>query len=130
VFAHDIPAFYGRYADGVKIEGLEVEWADGLPSFFSHGIQLEDFNNVEIDGFSGGPAHQDGGKAAIALSKGGKVSIRNSTAARGTGVFVSVADVADAGLFVNNDLREAQRVCEPEKIPFQTSGNLLPKKFK
>jgi parallel beta-helix repeat protein len=127
VFAHDIPAFYCRYADGVKIDGLEVEWAEGLPSFFSHGIQLENFNNVDIDGFSGGPAHKEGGKAAIALSKGGKVSIRNSRAARGTGVFVSVADVVDCGLFVNNDLREARIVCEPEKLPFQASGNLLPK---
>jgi hypothetical protein len=127
VFAHDIPAFYCRYADGVKMDGLEVEWAEGLPSFFSHGIQFENFNNIDIDGFSGGPAHPDGGKAAIALSRGGKVSIRNSKAARGTGVFLSVADVVDAGLFVNNDLGEARIVCEPEKLPFQASGNLLPK---
>jgi hypothetical protein len=127
IFGHDIPAFYCRYADGVKIDGLEVEWADGLPSFFSHGIQFEDFNNIDIDGFSGGPAHQDSGNAAIALSKGGKVSIRNSTAAPGTGVFVSVADGVDSGLFVNNDLREARTVCNAEKLPFQASGNLLPK---
>jgi len=127
VFAHDIPAFYCRYADGVKIDGLEVEWADGLPSFFSHAIQFENFDNVDIDGFSGGPAHPDGGQAAIALSKGGHVSIRNSRAARGTGVFLSVADVVDGGLFVNNDLREARVICQPEKLPFQASGNLLPK---
>jgi len=127
IFAHDIPAFYGRYADGVKIEGLEVEWADGLPSFFSHGIQFEDFTNIVIDGFSGGPAHQDGGKAAIALSRGAQVSIRNSKAARGTGVFLSLAEVVDGGLFVNNDMGEARKVCEPEKLPFQASGNLLPR---
>ena len=127
VFAHDIPAFYCRYADGVKIDGLEVEWAERLPSFFSHGIQFEDFNNIDIEGFSGGPAHEDGGDAAIALSKGGGVSIRNCKAARGTGVFVSVADVVDGGLFVNNDLSEARIVCEPEKLPFQAWGNLLPK---
>jgi len=126
IFAHDIPAFYCRYADGVKINGLEVEWADGLPSFFSSGIQIEDFSDVDIDGFSGGPAHEDGGKAAIALSKGRKVSIRDSKAARGTGVFVSVADVADGGVFVNNDLREARIVCDSEKMPFQASGNVLP----
>jgi polygalacturonase len=127
VFAHDIPAFYCRYADGVKIDGLEVEWADGLPAFFSHGIQIENFNNIDIDGFSGGPAHKDSGNAAIALSKGAKVSIRNSKAARGTGVFVSVADVVDGGLFVDNDLGEARSVCDSEKLPFQASGNLLPK---
>jgi hypothetical protein len=111
----------------VKIDGLEVEWADGLPSFFSRGIQLEDFNNIDIDGFSGGPAHADCGKAAIAHSKGGKVSIRNSRAARGTGVFLSMADVHDGGMFVNNALGEARIVCAPEKLPFQAWGNLLPK---
>ncbi len=33
IFAHDIPAFYCRYADGVKIDGLEVEWAEGCRVF-------------------------------------------------------------------------------------------------
>jgi hypothetical protein len=127
VFAHDIPAFYGRYVDGVKMDGFEVEWADGLPPFFSHGIQFEDFHHLEIDGFSGAPAHQDGGKAAIALAKGRQVSIRNSKAARGTGVFVSATDVVEGGLFVNNDLGEARTVFEPAEVPFQASGNLLPK---
>ncbi len=126
VFSHDIPALYCRYADGVKIDGLEVEWAEGLPSFFSNGIQCEDFENIDIDGFSGGPAHKDSGNAAIALSRGGNVSIRNSKAARGTGVFLSVADVADGGVFVNNDLREARSVCNSEKMPFQPVGNVLP----
>jgi hypothetical protein len=127
VFAHDIPAFYGRYVEGVKIDGFEVEWADGLPAFFSHGIQFDDFHNIDIDGFSGGPAHSDSGNAAIALSTGGDVSIRNCKAARGTGVFVSVSNVVDAGLFVNNDLGKARSLCEPEKLPFQASGNILPK---
>ncbi len=127
VFAHSIPAFYCRYADGVKIDGLEVEWADGLAPFYSHAIQVEDFSNIDIDGFSGGPAHRDSGAAAISLVRGGKVSIRNSKAAPGTGVFVSVADVVDGGLFVNNDLSEARKVCESEKLPFEASGNVLPK---
>jgi polygalacturonase len=127
LFAHDIPAFCCQYVDGLKIHGLEVEWADGLPSFFTHGIQCENFNDVEIDGFTGGPAHKDGAKSVLALSKGSKISIRNSKAAKGTGVFLSYADVVDGGLFVNNDLGEARKVCEPEKLPFQASGNRLPK---
>jgi hypothetical protein len=127
LFAHDAPAFYCNYADGVKLDGFDVEWVDGLPSFFSHAIQCENFDNMDIDSFSGGPAHNDGGNAAIALSRGGNVSIRNSRAASGTGTFVSVTDVADPGLFVNNDLRQAQKVCDPEKLPFrEVSGNLLP----
>ncbi len=106
---------------------MEVEWADGLPSFFSNGIQCEDFTNIEINAFNGGPAHKDDDNAAIALSKGANVSIHDSRASPGTGVFVSLANVGNAGLFVNNDLRNARRVSEPEKLPFQASGNILPK---
>jgi hypothetical protein len=127
VFAHDIPAFYCKYADGVKIDGFEIEWADGLPAFFSHGMECEDFMNVDIDGFTGGPAHKDDGRSAIALVRGKNISIRNSTAGAGTSVFVSATDVVNGGLFVNNDLREARKVGEPEKLPFQSLGNLLPK---
>src|SRR5208282_6007314 len=42
-------------------------------------------NNVDIEGFSGRPAHKDGEKAAIALSKGSNISIRSSKAEKGTG---------------------------------------------
>jgi hypothetical protein len=127
VFAHEIPAFYCKFADGVRIAGFTLEWADGLPSFFSHGIQFEDFKNVDIDRFSGGPAHNEGGDAAIALDRGNHISIRNCRATAGTGVFVSVKNVADPGLFVDNDLREAKKICQPETLPFQASGNLWPK---
>jgi polygalacturonase len=127
LFAHDIPAFYCQYVDGLKIHGLEVEWADGLPSFFTSGIQCENFNDVDIEGFSGSPAHKDGGKPVIALSKGSTISIRNCKAGKGTGVFLSHSDVVEGGLFVNNDLAEAREVCAPEKLPFQASGNRLPK---
>ncbi|HEX3989082.1 MAG TPA: polygalacturonase, partial [Verrucomicrobiae bacterium] len=128
IFAHDIPAFYCRYADGVKIDRLDVTWDNDLPAFFSSGIQCEDFSNIDIDGFSGGPAHKDSGNAAIVVSRGNNISIRNSRATQGTGVFVSTADVTDCGLFVNNDLRNAQIISDPEKLPFQASGNILPRK--
>ncbi|HEY3854671.1 MAG TPA: glycosyl hydrolase family 28-related protein [Verrucomicrobiae bacterium] len=128
IFAHEIPAFYCRYAEGVKIDGLEVEWAADSPAFFSSAIQIEDFKDVDIDNFSGGPAHESSGKAAIDLARGSGISIRNSRAAQGTGTFVSTVEVVDCGLFVNNDLHEARTVSSPKKNPFQTSGNILPKK--
>ena len=127
MFAHDIPAFFCKYVAGVQIKGMDVEWDAGLPPFFSHAIQCEDFKDIDIDGFSGGPAHTDGAKPAIALLRGNNISIRNCTAAPGTGVFVSVNGVTNAGLFVNNNLREAKKVCDPAELPFQeSSGNTLP----
>jgi hypothetical protein len=128
VFAHDIAALYCRDVDGLEIRGLDIQWAEGLPRFFSHGIEIENFTNVDIDRFVGGPAHKDGGLAAIALSKGSGIAIRDCKAAKGTGVFVSLEGVSDCGLFVNNDLQDAQKISEPEKLPFQVSGNRPPKK--
>lgn len=81
LFAHDIPAFYGRYIDGVNIHGLEVKWDKNLPSFFTSAIQLEDAKNIIIDAFRGGPGPNSPGSAAIALTRGDGVSIRNSVAA-------------------------------------------------
>lgn len=128
LFSHEIPALYCRYADGVKIHGLDVEWDDDLPTFFSHAIEMEDFQNVEIDGFNGGPAPGARGKAAIAVDRGRGLSIRNCHASAGTGAFVSLSNVADPGLFVNNDLRLAQRPFEPETTAFQAFANILPTK--
>ncbi len=126
LFAHDIPAFYGRYVDGVAIHGLAVEWDDGLPSFFSHAVELEDFKNVEIDGLRGGPALNSGERSAIALTRGAGVSIRNCIAAAGTGAFLSAGPAVEGGLFVNNDLRLAEKVFAPDHLLFQTEGNFFP----
>ena len=42
-------------------------------------------------------------------------------------IAVSVNGVTNAGLFVNNNLREAKKVCDPAELPFQeSSGNILP----
>lgn len=128
LFVHDIPAFYCRYASGLKIHGLAVAWDSALPAFFSHGIELEDFENVVIDGFTGGPGPGAAGQSAIALSGGHGLTIRNSQAAPGTGPFISFTNISGGGLLIDNDLRKAGRVSEPEGLPLQASGNLRPKR--
>jgi len=126
LFAHDIPAMYCRYVDGLAISGMEVEWAGGLPAFFTHGLQIEDFRNVDIDGFRGGPAHKESGNAAIALSRGRGISICNCKASEGTGVFLAHSEVEGAGVFANNDLSLARKAIEPARLQATVSGNRLP----
>jgi hypothetical protein len=126
LFAHDIPAFYGRYVEGVAIHGLSVEWDHGLPSFFSHAVEMEDFKSVEFDGLRGGPAPNSTEKSAIALARGAGVSIRNCIAAAGTGTFLSVEPGVEGGLLVNNDLRLAQKAYAPDHLLIHAEGNLLP----
>jgi len=130
VFKHDIPGVFCRYVEGLKIHGLELEWADNLPDYFSHGIQCENFRNLEIDGFQGRQAPKSGQTAAIALQHGSGVSIRNSQAAEGTATFLSLSDVTDQRLFVNNDLAKARKAMEPAKSSFRLYGNILPAEAK
>ena len=118
---------YCRCVDGLDLRGLTVEWEDRLPAFFTHGLECEHFKNVRIDGFTDGPAHPGSEEAAISLKQGNGISICNSRAIQGTGVFLRHSEVQDAGLFANNDLSRARKVCEPVKLPFEASGNRLPK---
>jgi len=126
LFAHDIPAFYGRYVEGVTMRGLSVAWDDGLPSFFSHAVELEDFNNIVIDALRGGPAPNSAEKSAITLARGRGISVRNCRATAGTAAFVSAGPAVEGGLFNNNDLRLAGKVFAPDNPSFQMDGNLLP----
>jgi hypothetical protein len=84
------------------------------------------FEDLSIDGFTGGPAHD--GDAAIRLRDGDGVTVQNATAAPGTGAFLRLDGVTGAGLFVNNDLRAARRAVVPADAGFVRSGNALPER--
>jgi hypothetical protein len=126
VFKHDIPGLYCSYVDGLKIRGLELEWADNLPEFFSHGIECENFRNLEVNSFEGRQAHAQGKSSAISLSDGRGVTIRNSVAAGGTQIFLSHIGVTDA-LLLDNDLSKAKVAISPAASSFTLSGNVMPR---
>jgi hypothetical protein len=129
IFKHAIPGIYAQYVDGLQIHGFELEWGDHLPDYFSAGIQCEYFDDLIIDGFNGRSAPTAGLAAAIVLQHGRQVSIRNCEAAPDTGTFLSLDDVRDQRLFVNNDLMNAQHPTQPAKTDFKTwSGNALVEK--
>ena len=124
IVKHDIPALYCQYVDGLQIHGFELEWADDLPGYFSDGIHCEHVNNLTIDRFIGRQPQKSGSGAAIALQHVSKVSIKNCEALEGTGTFLSIDDVKDQRLFVNNDLTKAKNPTEPAQLNFKMSGNM------
>ena len=126
VFKHDNPGMYCRYIDGLRVHGLTLEWASDLPDYFSDGIECEDFNNLDLDGFEGRQAPTTSANAAIVLRRGHGVSIRNSKAAAGTLTFLSAAGVTGEGLFAENDLRSAKRMFGGGAGKFILFGNALP----
>jgi hypothetical protein len=126
VFAHDIPAVYCRYLQGWKVRGLDIEWDAHVPAYFSNGIFCEDFEDLDIDDFSGRQARAGSAEAVILLRRGSGVAIRDSVARAGAGTFVSSSQVWGRGLFVNNDVSAAKRAFNPRAPGFTLHGNRMP----
>jgi len=124
VFAHDIPAVYGRYFAGLKVRGLDIEWDRDLPEYFSNALSCEDFEGLAVADFSTRQAAP--AAAVILLRRGRGVSIRDSVARAGASTFVSLSEVSGRGLFVNSDVAAASRAFDPNPSGFTLSGNKLP----
>ncbi len=126
VFAHDIPAVYGRYFAGLQVRGLDIEWDRNLPGYFTNAVMCEDFEGLDIEGFSGRQAARNAPDAVILLRRGAGVSIRGSAARAGAGTFLSLSEVSGRGLFVNNDVAAARRAFSPGPSGFTLFGNRMP----
>ncbi|MFC1552497.1 glycoside hydrolase family 28 protein [Candidatus Latescibacterota bacterium] len=124
VFAHDIPGIYCTLVNGIRISDFTLEWEEPIHRFFSHGIECEDFGNLVIDGFSGRQAHVSGAGSVISLKNGKTATIRNCFATEGAGTFLTLSNVADQRLFVNNDVANAKKAFGSGRPAFNMSGNL------
>jgi hypothetical protein len=112
--------------EGLKLSNFELEWESKLPEFFSHGIECENFRNLEVDGFAGRQAQAEGKNSAISLANGSGVTIRDSVAAEGTQTFLAQSGITGGILLLNNDLSRAKIVVSPAKAELTQSGNIMP----
>lgn len=120
IFKHDIPAVFCRWVQSFHVHGLELQWGENLPDYFSDGIHCEQFRDVTIDQFEGRQAPAAGG-AALSFSDGIGLSITASTAASGTTTFLKLSNVTDRRAFVNYDLSAAKHAIVPANATFRTS---------
>jgi Glycosyl hydrolases family 28 len=120
IFKHDIPAVYCRWVQGLQVHGLELQWGEVLPDYFSDGIRCEQFRDVSVDHFVGRQAQTVGG-AALSFADGARLSITGSTAEAGTSVFLDLSHVVDRRAFVNYDLSAAKQTIVPSSATFHTS---------
>ena len=109
VFAHDIPALYARYVNGLHVEGFDVRWADAMPAWYSSALELENTSNVLIDHFTGRQASASSTFPVIAAKHVSGISITNSRADRRASTFFSASDVIGERLFSGNDLSDARQ---------------------
>ncbi|WP_424005365.1 glycoside hydrolase family 28 protein (plasmid) [Haloarcula salina] len=106
---HDVPAVHCENVDGLVLRDVTVEWADDVPAYHTHGVAGVGLDDVIIDGFDGAPAHSESGDAAVSLRDSSTVTVRDSRARAGTGVFLEAVETSDERLFSGNDLAEAER---------------------
>lgn len=53
IFEHDIPGIYAQYIDNLSITDFRLKWDEGLPEFFTHGIECLEVKDLLIGGFQG-----------------------------------------------------------------------------
>ena len=95
IFEHDIPGIYAQYVNGLYIQNFNLSWENDLPSFFTHGIEANNFNDLTIDHFTGGAAREN--VATIKVSEGKGFKVTNSIF-KGQKPFVVKKNVSSAQL--------------------------------
>jgi polygalacturonase len=117
IFKSEIPAFFAKKVEGLRIRDLTIDWAGAMPEYFSDGVRIEEFKDLIIDSFEGRQAQKNVG-AAIALRNGSGVAVTNSRALPGTHTFLQLDKVRERRVFVNYDVSGAAKVIAPASDRF------------
>ena len=85
VFKHDVPALFARGVKRLALRNLDVVRAEGLPDFCRHALEIEQFEDVVIDGFRARRTPTTAGAEAveIVLRDGREAVVRHAKAAAG-----------------------------------------------
>ncbi|WP_202552345.1 glycoside hydrolase family 28 protein [Ginsengibacter hankyongi] len=75
IFEHSIPAIYSENADNVFMKDVHINWAKGLPSYFTHSVECRNFESVIIDGLHENIGGKGRNKVSTLYLHKGKTSI-------------------------------------------------------
>jgi polygalacturonase len=53
LFQRDLPAFLAHYVNGLTIEDFRLQWTGTRMPYFTHGIEVNNFNGLRIRNFEG-----------------------------------------------------------------------------
>ncbi len=85
---HDIPGLYAQYVKNLTISGFVLNWKPGLEPYFSNGIEIRHFDQVNINGMRGGPAFPLKGLSGISLSDRSRAGTENNEGPDGAPVTI------------------------------------------
>jgi hypothetical protein len=85
LFAHGIPAFFAQHVKNLRLRDVSVEWGNVREPYFTHAVEVTDYEDVVIDGLRGdaSPASRD--KAPVRMRNGTGARVTNVRSARGHG---------------------------------------------
>ena len=76
LFSHDIPGLYAQYVRDFRIRDVEVSWDPVKQPFFTHGLEIREFDGASIDGFRGRGAPGNTHAFRVVLSNGKRLEGR------------------------------------------------------
>jgi hypothetical protein len=53
LFKHDIPGLYAQNVDDLSINNFRLTWGEGLPDFYTHGIEVNEVSQLMIKDYYG-----------------------------------------------------------------------------
>lgn len=70
LFSHDIPGLYAQYVKNFRVGRFDLSWDGMKQPFFTHGIEVSNFEDVRIDDFNGRGAPNNARAFPIAVYNG------------------------------------------------------------
>ena len=77
IFKNDIPAFYAKGLNGLRINDITLSWEDAKSNFFTNGIEIVNFKNILITNYNVSAAFKKKSLYDIKLSKGKNYKLIN-----------------------------------------------------
>jgi Glycosyl hydrolases family 28 len=81
IFKHTTPAFYANYVNNLLIRNLNVNWEKDLPDYFTHALEIENYEFVTLDGLHEESANHETGTATVFLHKGKNAVVKGISSA-------------------------------------------------
>ena len=107
-----------QWARNIKLKDVEVIWDKPESDKWQSALYVEDVKGLELDGFSARQAKPGAETPALLLNKVEGATIRNSRAAEGTSVFLSIMGNKSRGIYLlGNDFLNA-------RIPYRLDSDV------
>lgn len=92
IFQHSIPAFYSYQGERLTIRNMTLHWGKGLPSYFTHAVECEGFENMIIDGLQEQAEDNKHASAVTVYLHKGKVAVVNGVTSTDSGKKLLIRD--------------------------------------